>query len=78
MQSLVADAASDKLDFVYAEALDRISRDQEDVAGFYKRLRYANVRIICQSASNFDSDSHFGCRASICLQEMIRVQGLSG
>jgi chaperone modulatory protein CbpM len=24
------------------------------------------------------SDSHFGCRASICLQEMIRVQGLSG
>jgi site-specific DNA recombinase len=54
MQSLMADAANDKLDFVYAEALDRISRDQEDVAGFYKRLRYADVRIICQSASNFD------------------------
>ena len=46
IQSLMADAASRKFDIVYAEALDRISRDQEDVAGVYKRLRFAEVRII--------------------------------
>jgi DNA invertase Pin-like site-specific DNA recombinase len=39
IQSLLADAAKGKFDLVYAEALDRISRDQEDVAGVYKRLR---------------------------------------
>src|SRR5262249_33559788 len=44
--SLMADAAKSKFDLVYAEALDRMSRDQEDVAGLYKRLRFADVRII--------------------------------
>ena len=32
--------ASGKFDVVVAEALDRISRDQEDLAGIYKRLRF--------------------------------------
>ena len=46
IQSLMVDAAKGEFDLVYAEALDRISRDQEDVAGVYKRLRFADVRII--------------------------------
>jgi site-specific DNA recombinase len=46
IQALMEDAAKGKFDLVYAEALDRISRDQEDVAGVYKRLRFADVRII--------------------------------
>jgi Resolvase, N terminal domain len=46
IQSLMADATKGKFDLVYAEALDRISRDQEDVAGVYKRLRFADVRMI--------------------------------
>jgi site-specific DNA recombinase len=32
IQSLLADAAKGRFDLVYPEALDRISRDQEDVA----------------------------------------------
>src|SRR5262249_6758194 len=44
--SLMADAAKGKFDLVYAEALDRMSRDQEDVAGLYNRLRFAAERII--------------------------------
>jgi DNA invertase Pin-like site-specific DNA recombinase len=32
-------------DVVVAEALDRVSRDQEDIAAIYKRLTHANVRI---------------------------------
>ena len=33
-------------DVVLAEALDRFSRDQEDTAGFFKRLTVAGVRIV--------------------------------
>jgi DNA invertase Pin-like site-specific DNA recombinase len=40
IQALLQDAARGKFDLVYAEALDRISRDQEDVAGFFKRMRF--------------------------------------
>jgi site-specific DNA recombinase len=34
-----------KFDVVVAEALDRISRDQEDLAGIYKRLRFEQIEI---------------------------------
>jgi site-specific DNA recombinase len=64
MQSLMADAANGKLDFVYAEALDRISRDQEDVAGIYKRLRFADVRIITLSEGEI-SELHVGLKGTM-------------
>lgn len=38
-------AAAPGLDIVLAESLDRISRDQEDIAGIFKRLRYARARL---------------------------------
>ncbi len=37
-QKLLEDARAGVFDVVVAEALDRLSRDQEDVAGLYKRL----------------------------------------
>jgi DNA invertase Pin-like site-specific DNA recombinase len=46
IQLLMQDAARGAFDIVYAEALDRISRDQEDAAGFFKRIRFAGVSII--------------------------------
>jgi len=36
-------------DMVFAEALDRLSRDQEDVAGIFKRLSFAGVKIMTLS-----------------------------
>ena len=40
------DAARDRaFDVVIVEALDRLSRDQEDLAGIYKRLTFAGVEI---------------------------------
>ena len=33
-------------DIVVAEALDRLSRDQEDVAALYKQLRFADIKLI--------------------------------
>ena len=64
IQSLMADAASRKFDIVYAEALDRISRDQEDVAGVYKRLRFAEVRIITLAEGEI-SELHVGLKGTM-------------
>ena len=36
IQSLIADALRGRFDVVLAEAMDRLSRDQEDIAGLFK------------------------------------------
>ena len=42
---LMRDASTRKFDVVVAEALDRISRDREDIAGIYKRLKFKQIEI---------------------------------
>ncbi len=50
LQSLMRAAAMvGTYDVVLAEALDRFSRDQEDIAGFFKRLTHAGVQIVTVS-----------------------------
>ena len=49
IQSLMEDAGKGGFDMVFAEALDRLSRDQEDVAGIFKRLSFAGVKIVTLS-----------------------------
>ncbi len=49
IQALMADAQTERFDIVLAESLDRISRDQEDIAGVYKRLTFAGVRMVTLS-----------------------------
>ena len=49
IQQVLADALGGRFDIVVAEALDRISRDQEDVAGVFKRMAFAGVKIITLS-----------------------------
>ena len=41
MVSLLEDAKTGAFDIVITEALDRVSRDQEDIAAIYKRLQHA-------------------------------------
>jgi site-specific DNA recombinase len=45
-QKLLADGRSDCFDVVVAEALDRLSRDQEHVAALFKQLSFAGVKIV--------------------------------
>ncbi|MCX2562300.1 recombinase family protein [Acetobacter farinalis] len=45
IQDLMAQARAGHFEIVLAEGLDRLSRDQEDVAGFYKRMKFADVQI---------------------------------
>jgi site-specific DNA recombinase len=41
LQALMADALRGGFQMVLAEAMDRLSRDQEDIAGLFKRMAYA-------------------------------------
>jgi site-specific DNA recombinase len=45
-QRLLADGRSGAYDVVVAEALDRLSRDQEHVAALFKQLSFAGVKIV--------------------------------
>ena len=46
IQALLQDAQAGQFDVVLAEALDRISRDQADVATLFKHLKFAGVPIV--------------------------------
>ena len=46
IMQLMADARSGAFDVVIVEALDRISRDQEDLAGIFKRLSFNGIEIV--------------------------------
>ena len=63
-QKLLEDARSGNFDIVVAEALDRISRDQEDVAGFYKLLSFANVKIHTISEGHI-TELHVGLKGTM-------------
>jgi site-specific DNA recombinase len=59
IQTLMQDAQNGKFDLVLTESLDRVSRDQEDIAGVYKRLRFAGVKIYTLSEGEI-SELHIG------------------
>lgn len=64
IQSLMEDAQDGEFDIVIAEALDRLSRDQEDIAGIYKRLSFAGVKIRTLSEGDV-SDLHIGLKGTM-------------
>ena len=45
-QKLLEDARRGEFDIVVAEGLDRLSRDQEDIAGLYKNLSFAGIKLV--------------------------------
>jgi site-specific DNA recombinase len=64
MQALLNQAKSGKFDCVVAEALDRISRDQEDIAAIYKRLRHCDIRLITLAEGEI-SELHVGLKGTM-------------
>jgi site-specific DNA recombinase len=64
MQSLLQDAQRGKFDIVMAEALDRISRDQADVATLFKHLRFAGVPIVTLAEGEI-SELHVGLKGTM-------------
>ena len=45
-QKLLEDARSGLFDAVVAEALDRLSRDQADIASLYKHFSFLSIKVI--------------------------------
>jgi site-specific DNA recombinase len=64
IQLLMQDATLGRFDLVYAEALDRISRDQEDAAGFFKRMAFAEVTIVTLAEGEI-SELHVGLKGTM-------------
>lgn len=49
IQALISDATRGGFDPILAEAMDRLSRDQEDIAGLFKRMSYSDVKMFTLS-----------------------------
>lgn len=64
IQALLRDAQEKKFDIVLAEALDRISRDQADVATLFKYLRFAGVTIVTLAEGEI-SELHVGLKGTM-------------
>lgn len=64
VQRLMQDAMTGKFDAVYAEALDRLSRDQEDIAAIYKRLTFAGIRMVTLAEGEI-SELHIGLKGTM-------------
>ncbi len=64
IQQLMQDVLNGKTDIVLAEALDRVSRDQEDIAGLYKRMQFAGVILVTLSEGEI-SNLHIGLKGTM-------------
>ena len=63
-QKLLEDARAGDFDVVVAEALDRMSRDQEDVAALYRQLGFADVRLVTLTEGDI-SELHVGLKGTM-------------
>ena len=64
IQELIQDAQRRRFEIVLAEAMDRLSRDQEDIAGLFKRMQFADVRIVTLSEGDV-SHLHIGLKGTM-------------
>ncbi len=63
-QKLLEDARTGAFDVVVAEALDRLSRDQEHIAAFYKQIGFAGIRLVTLSEGEI-SELHVGLKGTM-------------
>jgi site-specific DNA recombinase len=63
-QKLLEDTRIGSFDVVISEALDRLSRDQEDIAGLFKRLKFQGIKLITLSEGEI-SELHVGLKGTM-------------
>ncbi len=63
-QQLLEDAGNAEFDVVMAEALDRLSRDQENIAGLYKRLFYLGITLVTVAEGEI-TELHIGLKGTM-------------
>ena len=63
-QAMLDAAREGGFDIIVAEALDRLSRDQEDIAGLYKRLKFAGITLVTLAEGEI-SELHIGLKGTM-------------
>jgi site-specific DNA recombinase len=63
-QKMLKDARSGAFDILVAEALDRLSRDQEDIAGLYKKLSFASIKLVTLAEGEVN-ELHVGLKGTM-------------
>jgi DNA invertase Pin-like site-specific DNA recombinase len=63
-QQLLVDALAGQFEVVLAESLDRLSRDQEHIAGFHKKMAFAGVRVVTVADGEV-SELHVGLKGTM-------------
>jgi site-specific DNA recombinase len=63
-QKMLEDARAGRFDVLVAEALDRLSRDQENIAGLFKQLCFAGVRLVTLSEGEI-GELHVGLKGTM-------------
>lgn len=81
-QRLLQDARDNRLDVVVAEGLDRLSRDQEHIAAFFKQMRFQGIPIVTVAEGEI-SELHTGLKgtmSSLFLKDLAQKthRGLEG
>ncbi|MCJ8271266.1 MAG: recombinase family protein [Psychrosphaera sp.] len=64
LQMLLQHASEGQFEIVITEGLDRLSRDQEDIAHIYKRLTFFGVKIYSLSDGGFVNEMHIGMKGT--------------
>ena len=64
IQGLMQAAMNGEFDILLAEAMDRLSRDQEDIAGLFKRMEFAGIKIFTLSEGELSS-LHIGLKGTM-------------
>jgi len=81
-QQLLADARAGRVQVVLAEGLDRLSRDQEHIAGFHKQMAFLRVRVLTVAEGEI-SELHIwlkGTMSALFLKDLVQKthRGLEG
>ncbi|MEP2530792.1 recombinase family protein, partial [Shimia sp.] len=81
-QRLLEDARHNAFDVVVSEGLDRISRDQEHIAAFFKQMRFQGIPIVTVAEGEI-SELHIGLKgtmSSLFLKDLAQKthRGLEG
>ena len=64
VQRLLSDARIGKFDIVLSEALDRLSRDQVDIATIYKQMSFSGIRLVTLSEGEVN-EMHIGMKGTM-------------
>lgn len=63
-QRMLEDARAGRFDVIVAEGLDRISRDQEHIAAFYKQTSFCGIPVITRAEGEI-SELHIGLKGTM-------------